>query len=348
MFHTSSAGVKGGVDIGLVQIPGGTLVATTETDSNTGAYTLSGVAPGAYAILASKDGWTIPSLEVAVAAASLVNQNFTAEVTNWDVKNLGGLPGNVGANTYLLSGHLLGGRLYLVGMGVSGPVILYSGPTATGEVWTAASGLPTSEGFVGIATYPGTILPVVCDRMGALWWGTPETSSWNYLGSITNEALTSFFCLNLSSGSWETVTESGKVCITAAGSIIKDITPSGVTPIKAVYNNAFNGFVSGTNGALRRNPNIRTAVPGNWETIDLSVNEEIAALAVNGNASIVGSGQGSIWTSMDALIGSPSTPTYTLEVSGVPYSFTGSRMITFNVLGGSYIFGSNGLIMKRK
>jgi len=342
LFHTSSAGVKGGVDISLTQT--GTLIAAATADAVNGTYTLLDIPAGTYTIVASKDGWTIPSLTATVAAAALTNQNFTAEVTNWDVKNLGGLPGNVGANANLVSSIILtgNGKIYIVGGDGSNSVILYSGLPVTGETWTAASGNPTSESLVGVGLFTPTSLGI-CDRLGNLFFGTAETSVWNFSKNVSTEPI-SFYATNAISGlTWETVTESGKVVLTSKAAAY-DITPSGVNPIKALYTNVNIGYVAGSNGALRKSAGSIITNPAAiiWNSQgNIVTSDDLSAFAIFGSASIVGSNQGSIWTSSDTAA------TYSMEASGIPYSILGSRIPTLNSLTGAYVFGSNGLIMKR-
>lgn len=89
-FASTSDGIKGGVDISVSD--SSTVVATTSADVNTGTYEVSGLSAGSYTLSTSKEGWTISDIVATIESASLTNEAFTADPTDWDVSFISGNP----------------------------------------------------------------------------------------------------------------------------------------------------------------------------------------------------------------------------------------------------------------
>ncbi len=335
-FVATSDGIKGGVDILVTASP--TLVATTSADPNSGAYEVSGLSPGTYTLIASKDGWTIPSIIVEATSASQQNQDFSAEPSGWEVLRVGGGETLTYVSSMSTSGNLPG-TMFAAGGGSS--TLLGAGFPYTYTNWSDVPSNPTTDALIYVRDW-GTEGIGIIDRAANVYVSTDEAASFVYSFTITNETLAALELYG--AGTAEAVTESGKLIRIEEGL-------AGYSDFPTLPAGHYNDVVSdGTIIEVAGNGGIcKISADGgsNWSdigNISDQTTEDLMAINLWGTYGIITTSNGSIF------ITSSSGESWNQDLSGVPYPLNGifKAPIMPSNLSGMFVVGGNGLIMRRK
>ena len=324
-----------------------TFIATTAADA-TGQYQFSALEPGNYIVGApyATGGWAGTNEAFTVTGSDVV-VDLNLYPTSWEVLRV-----QTGENlVYIASMESAGnnpGTLYACGNG-SSILIKSSAPYTT---WTSVTSNPTIEPLILINDFGGMGIGLVNNQAG-IFISNTQDASWAFYGDITNEVIAdiSFW----GEGTGEVVTESGNLF--RVGNLVSP------PPIYSSYPNLpagkYNGVHVGSNIGTTIEvvgdsgiAKISSDTGNSWSDIgDLSslTSEDLRAIDYWGNYEHVGYGvvtsaQGSIFVSTDFCA------TWTQELTDVPCAINGAYIYgawgNLN-LGGIYVVGENGLIMRR-
>jgi hypothetical protein len=313
------------------------VVDSTTANTASGTYEVSGLDPGTYTVIASKDGWTIADIEVVVSSADKTGQNFSAEPTSWEVLRVGG--GQILKSVCSIEAlAAYRGEMFAVGSGSS---VLLSAEASTPTSWSTWPS-PTPEALIDTREWANNWLYVV-DRLAAAYRN--NGGGWIPIGTFTNEAIVA---LDIGTNStWEVVTETGKLVRTEdQGASYTDISPSGkfVRNVHLLDNELDTRVAVGNGGYVGRRHS-----GGSWVTCISDITEDLTGIEIwdiGSEKTMVVSSNGSIYVTTDSKF-----QHFTVDLSGVPYSLNSVRGTDFKHAVfpiGALVVGDNGLIMIRK
>ena len=320
---TAESGVK---NVPVVAVVGLGRTASTTPDADTGTYSFSGLLPGYYTVIASKEGWTIPPIFVTVSGASKTDQNFVALPSNWVLVKRAGLDLD-DITSMEGTDNALQGNMYAVG---SNGIILKS--EDGGSSWAAIPS-PTTEALISASSWGPYGLGIVNRLAGSFSTTEANTqvNSWVYYGILTTESIAdiSFY----SGTSWEVVTETGKVLRALnSGESFSDL-DVGIFANDVQSISANDVVAVGDGGAAR------VYNGSSWSSLNVGTTEDLMAIFVRGTDGIITSSNGTIFRSTD------SGNTWSEDLDGVPCSLRGVYIGPGNA--SAFVVGGDGLIMKR-
>ncbi|MEA3493122.1 MAG: carboxypeptidase-like regulatory domain-containing protein [Candidatus Margulisiibacteriota bacterium] len=341
-FATTSDGIKGGVDVSVTASP--TVIATASADANTGTYEVSGLSPGTYTLIASKDGWSIPNMLVTVESAGLTDRNFTANPTNWDVSFISGNPDL----NKVASEEISGNNIVIIGKGAGAS---YYQSTDGGGTWNSGQATTDADSMLDVFLPAPDSIYFFCGS-GLVRESSDNGSSWGAIGYITVEAPSIYTKDFASTGNptSENVGTNGKLyhaddgfTFTEAGDNV-----TGFNAVAAwVYSGSIYRVAVGDSGKLRYYDG------SNWNIKDYSgavnfqdVHEGESWAAGERYVTVAGC---SAADSQGVIFGMwPSTSSGNIILQGVPYSLNGiwspSTAIDTSHAG-VIVVGDNGLIL---
>ncbi|MFC1637614.1 hypothetical protein ACFL1W_01200, partial [Candidatus Margulisiibacteriota bacterium] len=334
-FVTTSDGIRGGVDITVTE--SSAVVDSTSAEATSGTYEVSGLDAGTYTLIASKDGWTIPTIEVVISSADLSDQDLTAEPTSWEVLRVGG--GEVLKDACSMEVlQAFRGDMFAIGSGSS---VLLSAEAAAPTSWSAWPS-PTTEALVETREWADSWLYVI-DRLATAYRN--NSSGWTSIGAFTNEAVAA---LDLGTNfTWEAVTEAGKLIRSEdQGVSYTDISPSGkfVRDVRLLDGEDDECVAVGDGGYVGHR------YSDSWLNRTSDITEDLTGIEIwdigGSEKTMVVSTNGTIYVTTDTKF-----EHFTADLSGIPYALNGVRGMDMKHAvfpSGAVVVGNNGLIMRRK
>lgn len=339
-YMAGQPGISGGVTITCTN---DSITAVATADSVSGTYEAT-IPPGTYTLSANKSGWTIPSITVEVTSEAVVNSNFIANPTSWEVLRIGTEP----LNSIVLAGASTGATDYIFAVGGdpvgnAGCVIRAASPYT---FWESVN-RPNSDlatGLLYVSAFD-TIGLYILDRFASQFNCTDaDAATLAYgadLGTLTipHDLLykLAFTAANRLTYAY-TGKDSKKLYYKGATATTTLEAAAGSMLGVAKYD-ASNVIAVGEAGkAYLADTSDPTAA-----LLDFQTQDNLSDVAYDSSGANAG---GFIVTQTGTIIRLASATSYWVEVSGIPYPLTGAYIGATQASG--LVCGYNGLVMKHR
>jgi hypothetical protein len=294
---------------------------------NNGTYQLEGLLPGTYSLIASKDAWSIPSIEVTIVDSDMTGQYFSASPTDWEILRVGGATLRDVISGETVSNSNFKGRMFAAGS-------MYAAWASSPTSWSTFSDPGSVRELAELSGYMAAIQSdgdLYIDNGGTGWTSYHDLNTSVNAMHLVSETIAA---VADTSGNLRYTTNAGSSwndTYDPSGEYVYDVRRLTSTP---------DFLVVGSGGYVGH----RTS--GTWNTRTSNTTDNLLGVEVWGAAGAMAvSSSGRIITTSD----SSTWDNWSEDISGIPYTlYSVKKTAGASFPHGALVCGSSGLVLRRK